>query len=103
MRARAELGFAGSLTLIDVAGLQTNPDSAATLWLRADAVGEVQVPCFVTANSLVALQTLASYWRRQFPNLQVIGVTGSVGKTSTKELIRAVLKQRYRTLKVKAT
>ena len=35
-----------------------------------------------TANALQALQTLAKYWRRQH-NLVVIGITGSVGKSST--------------------
>lgn len=86
-RAR-ESGFGGNLTLIDVAGLQPNPDLSAST-----------IPLFATNDSLGALQNFAAYWRRQFPSLQVIGVTGSVGKTSTKELIWAVLKQRYRTLK----
>jgi UDP-N-acetylmuramoyl-tripeptide--D-alanyl-D-alanine ligase len=49
-------------------------------------------------NSLQALQKLAAYWRRQF-DLKVIGITGSVGKTSTKELTASVLSQRYATLK----
>ena len=49
-------------------------------------------------NTLQALQKLAAYWRRQF-NLKVIGITGSVGKTSTKELTASVLSQRYVTLK----
>lgn len=102
MRAR-ELGFGRRLTLIDVAGLQPNPSLAANVVLEL-AHGEApnesaSVPCFVTQNSLVALQTFAAYWRRKFPALQVIGVTGSVGKTSSKELVSAVLKQRYRTLK----
>jgi UDP-N-acetylmuramoyl-tripeptide--D-alanyl-D-alanine ligase len=88
-RAR-ELGFGGSLTLIDVAGLQPNPS--------LDAPGQA-VPLFVTEDSLVALQKFAGYWRRKFPKVEVIGVTGSLGKTSTKELIWAVLKQRFRTLK----
>ena len=86
-RAR-ELGFGRSLTLIDVAGLQPSPGLLAP-----------GIPVFVTNDSLVALQNLAAYWRKKFSNLQVIGVTGSVGKTSTKELVWAVLKQRYRTLK----
>lgn len=93
-RAR-ELGFGGSLTLIDVAGLQPNPDSAANSQPQTGA----GIPCFVTSDSLVALQTLAAYWRQKFPRVQVVGVTGSIGKTSTKELIWAVLKQKYRTLK----
>lgn len=86
-RAR-ELGFDRSLTLIDVAGLQSNPNLHVS-----------GVPCLIVENSLAALQTFAAYWRRKFPQVQVIGVTGSVGKTSTKELIWAVLKQRYSTLK----
>ena len=49
-------------------------------------------------DTLEALQKLAAYWRRQF-DLKVIGITGSVGKTSTKELTASVLSQRYVTLK----
>jgi UDP-N-acetylmuramoyl-tripeptide--D-alanyl-D-alanine ligase len=52
---------------------------------------------FLTDNSLAALQNLATYWRgRHTPT--VIAITGSVGKTSTKELTAAVLRQRYPTL-----
>jgi UDP-N-acetylmuramoyl-tripeptide--D-alanyl-D-alanine ligase len=94
-RAR-ELGFGRSLTLIDVAGLQPNPNSVAT-----EPDPEKRVPVFVTQDSLAALQKFAAFWRRKFPSVQVVGITGSVGKTSTKELIWAVLKQRYRTLKSK--
>ena len=46
-----------------------------------------------------ALQKLAVYWRNRHPQVRVIGVTGSVGKTSTKELIAQVLSERYQTLK----
>jgi UDP-N-acetylmuramoyl-tripeptide--D-alanyl-D-alanine ligase len=41
---------------------------------------------------------VARFWRRKL-HLRVIGITGSVGKTTTKELIAEVLNQRYRTLK----
>lgn len=88
-RARGR-GFGGSLTLIDVAGLQPDP----TLGAVGDAV-----PLLITENSLLALQKFAAYWRRRFPSLTVVGVTGSLGKTSTKELVYSVLKQRYVTLK----
>jgi len=54
--------------------------------------------CLLVDNTLEALQTAALAWRSRFP-VRVIGVTGSVGKTSTKELIYAVLSRRYRTLK----
>ncbi|MCO5248972.1 MAG: UDP-N-acetylmuramoyl-tripeptide--D-alanyl-D-alanine ligase [Chitinophagales bacterium] len=48
-------------------------------------------------NTLMALQTLANHHRRQF-DIPVIGITGSNGKTTTKELVQAVLKQKYQVL-----
>ncbi len=47
---------------------------------------------------LEALQRFAAWWRTRF-QVQVIGITGSVGKTSTKEVIAGVLATRYNTLK----
>ena len=49
-------------------------------------------------NTLVALQKIAKYWREQ-NDLNVIGITGSVGKSTTKEVAAVVLEQRYRTLR----
>ena len=54
--------------------------------------------CLVVPDSLVALQRVAAYWRRQH-EVRVIGITGSVGKTTSKEVIAAVLSRRFRTLK----
>lgn len=45
-----------------------------------------------------ALQDFATYYRSQF-SLPVIGVTGSVGKTTTKEMIAAALETKYKVLK----
>lgn len=60
---------------------------------------ELGVPLLLKVpNSLQALQQVAAFWRRQH-NVRVVGVTGSVGKTTTKELIAAVLARRYVTLK----
>ena len=47
-------------------------------------------------DSLLALQQLASYHRNQL-NITIIGLTGSNGKTTTKELINAVLSQKFNT------
>ncbi len=55
-----------------------------------------------TASSLQALQQMATFWRRQH-ELRVVGITGSVGKTTTKELAAAVLARRYVTLKSEAS
>ncbi len=52
----------------------------------------------LVANSHAALEQVAAWWRSRLP-VEVIGVTGSVGKTSTKELIAAVLGRRYVVLK----
>jgi len=49
-------------------------------------------------DSLKALQQVARFWRRKL-DVRVIGITGSVGKSTTKELIAEVLSQRYHTLK----
>jgi UDP-N-acetylmuramoyl-tripeptide--D-alanyl-D-alanine ligase len=54
--------------------------------------------CLRVEDTLKAMQVLAAYWRGRLQP-RVIGVTGSVGKTTTKELIAAVLSTRYRTLK----
>lgn len=47
-------------------------------------------------DTLIALQQLAKYHRQQL-NIPVIGLTGSNGKTTTKELIHSVLSQKYKT------
>jgi UDP-N-acetylmuramoyl-tripeptide--D-alanyl-D-alanine ligase len=54
--------------------------------------------CLRVDNTLTALQQIARFWRRKL-DLRVIGITGSVGKSSTKEMVAEVLGMRYRTLK----
>jgi UDP-N-acetylmuramoyl-tripeptide--D-alanyl-D-alanine ligase len=48
------------------------------------------IPAIIVPNTLVALGQIANYWRRQFA-MPVIGVTGSNGKTTVKEMIAAIL------------
>jgi len=56
-----------------------------------------EINIFWVENSLLYLQKLANFHRLKF-NIPIIGITGSNGKTSTKELINAVLSQKYNVL-----
>jgi UDP-N-acetylmuramoyl-tripeptide--D-alanyl-D-alanine ligase len=58
-------------------------------------------PVLQVQDTLQAYQKIASWWREQF-NIPVIGITGSVGKTTTKELIAAVLATKGNVLKTAA-
>lgn len=49
-------------------------------------------------DTLKALQLLGSFYRSRF-NIPVIGITGSVGKTTTKEMVAAALETKYNVLK----
>ena len=99
-------GAAGAL--ISAETLQTHP-----VWLpterpyalvypaTADGLGEVPTGSFLLIavdDPLMALQRLAVYHRRQLTPT-VVGITGSVGKTTTKEVVAAVLTPPIRTLK----
>ncbi len=60
---------------------------------------DMEVPtCLLVENSLSALQQIARFWRSKL-DVDVVGITGSVGKSTTKEVVFEVLSQRYRTLK----
>lgn len=56
--------------------------------------------CIVVENVLNTLQKLAAYHREQY-EIPVVGITGTNGKTTTKELINAVLSEKYRTVATK--
>jgi len=61
-----------------------------------DALGDVTV--LAVPDGLVALGAIAAGWRTRFDPL-VVGVTGSIAKTSTKEAVAAVLATTFRTLR----
>ena len=72
--------------------LVTRPPRPAALDALA-GVTIVRVP-----DALRALGAVATWWRRRFDPL-VVGITGSIAKTSTKEAVAAVLGRRFRTLR----
>jgi UDP-N-acetylmuramoyl-tripeptide--D-alanyl-D-alanine ligase len=75
---------------------------ALTAPQHLDAARGVAPGVLLAADSpLMALQRLATSWRREL-GARVIGVTGSTGKTSTKDLLLAVLKPNRRTFASRA-
>lgn len=61
-------------------------------------LGEKEYPYIRVKSSLLAVKDIAEFYLKQL-DIPVVGITGSVGKTSTKEMIAAVLSQKYKVLK----
>jgi len=72
----------------------------ATLWQEDIPLNDLTIPTILVPDTLEAMQNMAS-WYRQLVNPIVIGVTGSNGKTTTKDLITATLVNKYRVHKTK--
>ena len=70
--------------------------------LRAEITADIDISdaplCLLVDNTVSALQEIARFWRNKL-DLRVVGITGSVGKSTTKELVAQALGERYRTLK----
>jgi UDP-N-acetylmuramoyl-tripeptide--D-alanyl-D-alanine ligase len=81
------------MVAIDLRGGSLAPESLP----GADPKTPLQL-CLRVENSLKAMQHIAGVWRERLTNLRVIGITGSVGKSTTKELTANVLAVRFTTL-----
>ena len=68
--------------------------ASALIVSKAPKLNVLGVPIFEVRDTLVALGALARYWRRAWGK-PLVGVAGSNGKTSTKDLIRAALGQSF--------
>lgn len=72
--------------------------SAGALASLCEQEPAADIPHIRVASSLEAVKAIAEFYLSVL-NIPVIGITGSVGKTSTKEMIASVLSQKYNTLK----
>ena len=72
--------------------------AAAVMTERKTLGFEPKKPVIFVANTRSAQLALARYYRDKF-RLKLCGITGSVGKTSTKDMVYAVLSAKYKTLK----
>jgi UDP-N-acetylmuramoyl-tripeptide--D-alanyl-D-alanine ligase len=76
---------------------QAKAQGAAAAVVRRGTPAVDGLPFFEVDDTLIALGQLARARRRRFPEgTPVVAITGSSGKTSTKEMIRAALGARYR-------
>lgn len=73
-------------------------EAGALATLSERVLEDAQFPYILVESSLQAVKDIAEFYLKQL-QIPVVGITGSVGKTSTKEVIASVLSQKYRTLK----
>ena len=66
------------------------------------AAENLAVPALIVPNTRVALGEIATCWRQRFA-IPVIGVTGSNGKTTVKEMIASILAEEFGVLNTLAT
>jgi UDP-N-acetylmuramoyl-tripeptide--D-alanyl-D-alanine ligase len=59
----------------------------------ADGHIDTALPLLIVDEPVASLQRLAAWWRARLDHLLVVGITGSVGKTSTKETVASVLER----------
>ena len=73
-------------------------EAGALATLSERILENADFPYIKVESSLQAVKDIAEFYLQQL-QIPVVGITGSVGKTSTKEVIASVLKEKYRTLK----
>lgn len=72
--------------------------AVASLWNKSEPMPDNDFPFILVDDTTLALQELAKSYRSQL-NTKVIGITGSNGKTSTKDILASLLKTQYKTHK----
>jgi len=72
--------------------------AAAALWQKDVPNPPVHLPILIVEDTLIALQELARNYRQQL-TVKVLGITGSNGKTTTKDMVASLLGQEFKVQK----
>ncbi|TYR78372.1 UDP-N-acetylmuramoyl-tripeptide--D-alanyl-D-alanine ligase [Priestia megaterium] len=72
--------------------------AVATLWNKGEQNPPENIPVILVDDTLAALQQLAKSYRHEL-DVKVVGITGSNGKTTTKDMVEAVLSTKHTVLK----
>ncbi|WP_343223203.1 UDP-N-acetylmuramoyl-tripeptide--D-alanyl-D-alanine ligase [Mesobacillus maritimus] len=75
-----------------------NKGAAAALWQKDVPNPPTHLPILIVEDTLIALQELARNYRQQL-NVKVLGITGSNGKTTTKDMVASLLGQEFQVQK----
>ena len=72
--------------------------AAATLWNKNEPDPPIEIPVILVDDTVKALQDLSYFYRNKL-KAKFVGITGSNGKTSTKDITASILSQRFKTQK----
>ena len=73
-------------------------ENGAAAVISEKELTDANFPYILVEDSFIALKKIATFYREQL-DVKVVGITGSVGKTSTKEMIASVLSTKYKVQK----
>lgn len=76
-------------------------DKASVIITTRNIKEQIDIPIIKVKNTNQAIKKIGAYNRDKHKNVKVIAITGSVGKTTTKELLSEILKEKYNITKTK--
>ncbi len=79
--------------------IESAAENGAVCTLTERQSDKSSIPQIVVKSTFQALKDIAEYYRSLFKNIKIIGISGSSGKTSTKEMIYSVLSESFNVLK----
>lgn len=84
----------------DFIGKAIENGAIATFWDKNHPLPDIDFPFIIVDDTLKAVQKLSKVYRDSL-DIKVVGITGSNGKTSTKDILSSILKTKYKTYKTK--